>query len=311
MAEFTLTILGSNSAVPAHNRYPSAQYLKHYRSSFLIDCGEGTQFQMNRYHLKRGNLNHIFISHMHGDHYFGLVGLLNSLKLNNRTQELHIYGPPELDAIIRLQADYTDEQWPYPIIFHPHTFDKVYTLMESEYLSVQSIPLKHKIPCQGFLFREKPKPRKIVSSSIEKYGVLHEEIPAIKRGEDHITKAGERVANHLLTTDTPPSYSYAYCSDTVYDEELVKHVKGVDVLYHEATFMNDSEEKALLRFHSTARQAARIAKAAGVGQLIIGHYSAKYKNLDDLLREAREVFPNTQLAIEGRSFDIPVNLDSL
>ncbi len=305
MAEYTLTILGSNSAVPAHDRYPTAQFLKHKQSSFLIDCGEGTQFQLNKYHIKRGNLNHIFISHMHGDHYFGLVGLLNSFKLNNRQHELHIYGPPELDAIIRLQADYTDAQWPYPIFFHPHSFEGVDVLMENDSIRVHSIPLKHKIPCNGFLFREKPKLRKIVASSMEKYGVHHEEILAIKKGGDFVAASGEVIANALLTEDSSPSYSYAYCSDTMYDEELVQYVQGVDVLYHEATFKSDSEDKALLRFHSTARQAALIAKAANVGQLIIGHYSAKYKNLDELLTEAREIFPNTELALEGKVFDIP------
>lgn len=305
MAEFELTILGSNSAVPAHNRYPTSQFLKHYHSSILIDCGEGTQFQMNRFHVKRGRLNHILISHMHGDHYFGLVGLINSFRLNNRQQDLHIYGPPELEQIIDLQANHTDPDWPYAIHFHATRFEEVYTLFETDELEVSTIPLKHKIPCSGFLIREKTKARKILSNAIRHYGIPHQAIPAIKKGEDFVQPNGEVVSNHLLTTDPPPSYSYAYCSDTLYNEEIVPLIQGVDVLYHEATFKEESQEKAQLRFHSTAKEAARIAKLANAKQLIIGHYSAKYKDLSELHEEAKEVFPNTVLAIEGKAYSIP------
>lgn len=305
MAAFELTILGSNSAVPAHNRYPTSQFLKHYQSAILIDCGEGTQFQMNRFHIKRGRLNHILISHMHGDHYFGLVGLLNSFRLNNRKQDLHIYGPPALEQIIALQANYADPDWPYPIHFHPTRFEEVYTLFETDELEVTTLPLKHKIPCSGFLVKEKTKARKIVSEAIRTHGVPHQSIATIKKGEDYINPSGKLIPNDLLTSAPPHSYSYAYCSDTLYNEELVPLIKGVDVLYHEATFKEESKEKAALRFHSTAKEAAQIAKLAGAKQLIIGHYSAKYRDLDELLKEAQEVFPNTALAIEGRAYAIP------
>ncbi len=304
MAEFELTILGSNSAVPAHNRHPSAQFLKHHQTGILIDCGEGTQFQMNKYHIKRGHLNHILISHLHGDHYFGLVGLINSFRLNNRQHDLNIYGPPDLEQIIALQANHTDLDWPYRIRFQALRFEEVYTLFETDDFVVTTIPLKHKIPCSGFLIREKIKARKIVSDAIRQHGIPHQEISAIKRGGDYIKEDGSVIQNALLTANPPPSYSYAYCSDTLYDEELIPLIKDVDVLYHEATFKEDSKEKAALRFHSTAKEAASIAKQANVKQLIVGHYSAKYKDLGELLAEAQEVFPNTALAIEGNSYEI-------
>lgn len=304
MADFELTILGCNSAVPAHNRHPSAQFLRHKQTCMLIDCGEGTQFQMNKFHIKRGRLNHILISHLHGDHYFGLVGLINSFRLNNRQHDLHIYGPPELEQIIALQAKHKEDDWPYKIIFHALRFEEVYTLFETEDLEVSTIPLKHKIPCSGFLIKEKVKARKILSDAMREYSIPHQAIPGIKKGEDYIDNDGKRIENEKLSTDPPPSYAYAYCSDTMYNEDLLPWIAGVDVLYHEATFKEESKEKAALRFHSTAKEAASIAEQASVHQLIIGHYSAKYKDLSELLGEAQEIFPNTALAIEGKSYEI-------
>lgn len=305
MAAFKLTILGSNSAVPAHNRHPSSQVLRHNQTDILIDCGEGAQFQMNKFKIKRGRLNHILISHMHGDHYFGLVGLLNSFKLNNRQHALHIYGPPELEPIISLQTNYKDSNWPYPLHFYPIRMGEVYTLFETEELIVSTIPLKHKIACNGFLIREKVKARKVIAAAIRTYKVPNHTIKAIKNGEDFIQPTGDILHNELLTANPPDSFAYAYCSDTLYDESIVPLIKGIDVLYHEATFREESKDKAALRFHSTAKQAANIAKKAGVGQLIIGHYSAKYKDLFPLLLEAQEVFPATVLAKEGDSYSIP------
>tara|TARA_B110000483_G_scaffold91395_1_gene112858 strand:+ start:14551 stop:15474 length:924 start_codon:yes stop_codon:yes gene_type:complete len=305
MAAFNLTILGSNSAVPAHNRYPSSQVLRCNQMGILIDCGEGAQFQMNKFHIKRGRLDYILISHMHGDHYFGLVGLLNSFKLNNRQHAIHIYGPPELEPIISLQTNYKDSNWPYPLHFYPIRMEEVYTLFETEELIVSTIPLKHKIACNGFLIREKLKARKILAEAIRAYEIPNHAIKAIKNGEDFIQANGDVIHNGLLTANPPDSFAYAYCSDTLYDETIVPHIKGVDVLYHEATFGEESRDKAALRFHSTAKQAANIAKKAGVGQLIIGHYSAKYKDLSPLLLEAQEIFPATVLAKEGSNYSIP------
>tara|TARA_B100000497_G_scaffold124114_1_gene158017 strand:+ start:117 stop:1040 length:924 start_codon:yes stop_codon:yes gene_type:complete len=307
MAAFKLTILVSNSAVPAHNRHPSSQVLRHNQTGILIDCGEGTQFQMNKFHIKRGRLDYILISHMHGDHYFGLVGLLNSFKLNNREHALHIYGPPDLEPIISLQTNYKDSNWPYPLYFYPIRMEEVYTLFETEEISVSTIPLKHKIACNGFLIREKVKARKVIAAAIQAYEIPKHAIKAIKNGADFIQTTGDIIHNGELTANPPDSFAYAYCSDTLYDESIVPLIKGVDVLYHEATFREESKDKAALRFHSTAKQAANIAKKADVGQLIIGHYSAKYKDLSPLLLEAQEVFNATVLAKEGNSYNIPNN----
>lgn len=307
MSGFELTILGSNSAVPAHGRYPSAQIVKHNSSSILIDCGEGAQFQMNRYHVKRGNLDYILISHMHGDHYFGLVGLLNSMRLNGRTRELHVYGPPELDEIIRLQTHYDDGEWSFKLNFHALEFGKFQVIFESSDLIVSTIPLKHKLPCNGFLLKEKPKLLSIRAEALIEYEVPNTEIYPIKQGADFINSKGETIPNHLLTNKAKPSFSYAYCSDTLYDEDLLTYLEGVDLLYHEATFLKEDEEKAALRFHSTTWQAASIAKQAKVGHLLLGHFSAKYKDLQVYLEEAQACFPETSLAIEGNSYSIPFN----
>ena len=304
MSNLELIILGSNSAVPAHKRNPTAQILRNEQLSILIDCGEGTQFQLNKFHIKRGKLDYILISHMHGDHYFGLVGLLNSFRLNNRTSDLHIYAPPELEQIILLQANYLDEEWPFKVHFTPLKFGSSYLLFENDQFIVKTIPLNHRVPCNGFLIQEQAKPRKINSEAVAKHKVPHTAMASLKNGEDFINEEGMRIPNELLTENAPKSFSYAYCSDTLYDESLVPIIKGVDVLYHEATFMDDSKEKAALRFHSTTKEAASIAKKAEVGQLIIGHYSAKYKDLQPLLEEAKTVFFNTALAIEGQHYPI-------
>lgn len=300
MADFSVTILGSNSALPAYNRFPSAQFIQHKNTSFLVDCGEGTQFQLNRYHIKRGNLEYIFISHMHGDHYYGLVGLLNSFLLNNRQKPLYIFGPPELEKILLLQTHYDNERWTYPIHFHPiKNTETSYLLVETADLVIYTIPLQHKIPCTGFLFKEKPKVLSFDSAAIRKYGIHHTQIPAIKAGEDFVQEDGTIIKNELITTGRPPSYSYAYCSDTRYDESIIELIREVTVLYHEATFLQHDEQKAFDRFHSTTKQAAQIAKLANVHQLVVGHYSARYKDLSDFLSETQAVFKQTRLAIEG------------
>lgn len=313
MSNLELIILGSNSAVPAHKRNPTAQILKNENTSILIDCGEGTQFQMNRFHIKRGKLDYILISHMHGDHYFGLVGLLNSFRLNNRKTDLHIYAPPELEQIILLQANYKEDEWPFQVHFYSMSFGVSYQLFETKEFIVRTIPLNHRIPCNGFLITEQKKPRKIISEAIKKYGVPNSKINSLKDGEDYIDDSGKCIPNNLLTAEPSPSYAYAYCSDTKYCETLVPIIQGVTVLYHEATFMDDAKEKAALRFHSTTKEAAAIAKMANVGQLIIGHFSAKYKELEPLLEEAKSVFPNAALAIEGQHYSIEQgsSLDSL
>lgn len=300
MSEFKLTILGSNSAVPAHNRNPSAQILKHHNTSFLIDCGEGTQFQMNKFHIKRGKLDYVLISHMHGDHYFGLVGLLNSMQLNGRKTDLYIFAPPELETIILLQSNYKSEDWSFKIHFTPMTFNNgSYLLFETNKLEVYTIPLDHRVPCNGFLFKEKKKSRKVKADMLSHYNVPTKLIKSIKKGDDFITENGSVISNSELTEDAPKSKSYAYCSDTKYNESILPIIENVDLLYHEATFLKEDESKAFLRFHSTTNEAAIIAKKAKVQKLMIGHYSARYANLQVFLDEVQAVFPSSVLAIEG------------
>jgi ribonuclease Z len=304
MSDFELLILGSNAAVPAYNRFPTSQILQHKNLSILIDCGEGAQFQMNTFHVKRAHLDYILISHMHGDHYFGLVGLLNSLRLNGRKNDLHVYGPPELDPILRLQTHYHEDQEGFVLHFHPLEFGTSYKIFETDYLEIFTLPMHHKIPCNGFLFKEKPKMRKILPEALAKYQVPNTSILDIKKGADYVNDSGERIPNSLLTEAPPKAKSYAYCSDTMYNEALIPLIKGVDLLYHESTFLQESAEKAQLRYHSTTHEAAKIALKAGVKRLILGHFSAKYSDLSVFLDEAQSIFPNTALAIEGTRFPI-------
>lgn len=304
MSFFSLTILGCNSAVPAFDRFPTSQLLIYKNESILIDCGEGTQFQFSKFKIKRANLNYIFISHLHGDHYFGLVGLLNSLRLGGREAPLYIYGPPELEQIIKLQADFTREDWLYPVCFYPHSFGSSYKIAETKYLDVFTIPLEHRIPCNGFLFVEKPKLKKINAAALLKYNVPNTFIPQLREGKDFINDDGEKIANSVLTYEPDKPKKYAYCSDTVYNEEIIPIISGADLLYHEATYLSSEEDKAEKWNHSTAKQAAIIAKKANVDKLVLGHYSAKYFDLLPFKTEAQEIFENTDLAVDGITFEL-------
>lgn len=302
---FSVTILGSNSAVPTHKRYPTAQLLKHKQNKFLIDCGEGTQFQMIKYHIKRARLDNIFISHLHGDHYLGLVGLISTLMLNGRTEDLHIYAPAYLEKIIDVSLKSNrDKIWTFEIIFHALTFDESYKIFENDDLEIFTIPLDHKIECNGFLFKEKLGDRKIIAEKIKELEIPYVEINKIKKGADFVNKKGEIFTNDSLTLDPKKPKSYAYCSDTQYNESVLPIIEGVDLLYHESTFMHDLVEIAGERFHSTSIQAATIAKKAEVRKLAIGHFSARYSDLNDMLLEAQTIFKNTDLAIEGTVFEL-------
>lgn len=302
---FNVTILGSNSAVPAHKRYPTAQILQHKQNRFLIDCGEGTQFQMIKYHIKRSGLNNIFISHLHGDHYLGLVGLISTLMLNGRTEDLHIYAPAYLEEILDVNLKSNrDKVWTFNIVFHALTFDKSYKIFENNDLEVFTIPLDHKIDCNGFLFKEKLGDRKIIAEKIKEYNIPYAEINLIKKGADFKTKEGTIILNKDLTLNPDKPKSYAYCSDTKYNESVIPIIKGADLLYHESTFMHDLVEIASERYHSTSIEAATIASKAQVEKLAIGHFSARYRDLTPMLEEAQTVFSNTALAIEGTIFEI-------
>ena len=292
-----VTILGNNSAVPAHNRHPTSQVVQTAEHTFLIDCGEGTQMQMNTYKIRRNKINHIFISHLHGDHYFGLIGLLTSLALNNRLNDLHIYSPKKLKEIIRLQLDVAYSQLPYSL--HFHSLEEEGIIMEDKKVSVECFKVNHRIECWGFIFKEKKNPRKLIIKEVKKYRVPSSFYENLHQGEDYITDKNEVIRNEVLTTATTPPRSYAYCADTSYFESICEKIKGVDMMYHEATYLNELEEKAVSRFHSTSKQAASIAKKAEAKKLIIGHFSSMYDSLEKFKEEACEVFENTEIAEEG------------
>ena len=300
----TLKILGSNAAVPAHKRNQTAQFLGIMHHSFLIDCGEATQLQMKKYKIKVNRVNHIFISHLHGDHYYGLMGLISSMHLFGRKKELYIYGPPGLMEIITLQLKYSETCLNYRIVFKEWMPGISETLIDNEHLTVSTIPLNHRVNCSGFLFREKPKKRRINKNRLPK-SLTPLQIIALKNGDDITDAEGNLLyLNADVTYEPHPSFSYAYCSDTKYDESIITYIKGVDILYHEATFMDDMRDRAAKTYHTTTIQAAEIALKAQVEKLIIGHFSTRYKELNPLLTESRKVFKNTDLAIEGKSFEL-------
>jgi ribonuclease Z len=301
---FKITILGSSGAVPAYGRMPSSQFIEVQNHYFLFDCGEGSQLQLTRYNLYVHRIDHIFISHLHGDHYLGLMGLLFTLHLNRRATDLHLYSHKGLDEIILTQLKYSRSALNYKIIFHTITPGASEVLFEDSQLTVSAIPLAHKINCVGFLVKEKTKPRRIDKDMLPE-GFPVWKIPLLKSGEDIRDEAGSILyKNETLTRSPRRSRSYAYCSDTQYHEAILQHITGVDVLYHEATFMTEDIDKAKETMHSTAEEAARIAKKANVTKLLIGHFSARYKQLDGLLNEAKNYFTNTYLAQEGDTFVI-------
>lgn len=304
MSPFNLKILGSNSATPAYGRHHSAQLLTAGKYQFLIDCGEGTQERLSSAHINVWKINHIFISHLHGDHYLGLMGLLFTMHLLKRTHDLHLFGQKGLQEIILAQLKYSDSRLNYQIIFHELSPDKRHTIFENDYITVESFPLTHRIPCCGFIFKEKPKPYRINKEKIDE-GIPLKAIARLKQGNDFKDEeTGVLYKREEYTLAPRKSRSYAYCSDTSYNQSIVPYIKGVDLLYHEATFLMEKEEWAHKTYHSTTNEAAQIATHANAGQLIIGHFSARYKDLSPFLEEAKEVFPNTVLAIEGELFEV-------
>jgi ribonuclease Z len=300
---FQLTILGASGAIPAYGRFTTAQHLLLENRHFLIDCGEGTQHQLSKVNIPVQRISHIFVSHLHGDHYLGLMGLLFSMHLNHREAPLHLYSFKGLDEIILAQLKYSRSTLNYELCFHELTSDRK-VIFSDDVLTVETIPMDHRIPCCGFLFREKPKPRRIAREMLPDQFKL-QDILKLKSGSDIIDESGKILYyNKDLTLEPRPSRSYAYCSDTRYNPLLGSVVAGVDLLYHEATFMDTERTKAADTFHSTAIQAATLALSASVKKLIIGHFSARYRELDGLLAEAQSIFPSTELAIECRTFEI-------
>lgn len=295
-----VTILGNNSAIPSHNRHPTAQVLQTKDQLVLIDCGEGTQMQMSLYKIKRSRINHIFISHLHGDHYFGLIGLLNSLSLNKRTNDLHIYGPEKLQSIIEIQIDASGNGFPFTI--HFHKLEKEEILLETKKLSVECFKVNHRIECWGFIFREIKNARKIIPSEVNKYNVPKSFYENLHHGEDYVTAGKEVIKNEILTEPTEQPRSYAYCADTAFYDPIAEKIKNVDLVYHESTYLADLEKKASARFHSTSKQAAEIAKKAGAKKLLLGHFSSMYETLEKFKEEACEIFENTEIAEEGTCY---------
>lgn len=301
---FDLLVLGSSSAAPTTLRNPSAQLLNIAERFFLIDCGEATQIQLRKYKAKFQKIDHIFISHLHGDHFLGLPGFLSSMHLLGRKQEINIYCPKELKDIIDKINAVSETRMNYGIKWHFTKNDGLNKLFEDEKVEVHSFPLKHRIFCTGFLFKEKPLMRKIDKFKLDKNKISTAEINKLRRGEDVINEEGKKIKNKEVTLDPEPPRSFAYCSDTIYDESIVQYVKGVDLLYHESTFLNDKAQRATETFHSTAEQAARIAKAAGVKKLLLGHYSARYGDLEAFIEEAVPYFKDPLLASEGKKIKI-------
>ena len=296
-----LTILGCHSATPRVNAHPTAQYLEINSRHFLIDCGEGTQRQMRKYKVGFSKINHIFISHLHGDHFFGLIGLISTLGILNREKELHLFGPKGIKEVINLQLKYSKSYVKYDLIFHELNSKKSELIFEDEKVEVLTIPLHHRVYTNGFLFKEKENSRKLNMSEIRKFQEIEVcDYNNLKVGRDFTLTSGETIQNSLLTQDPKKPMSYAYCSDTSYKPDIVEIIKKSDLLYHESTFLSDKEDLATKTRHSTAKQAAVIAKKADVKKLILGHYSSRYKDISLFKKEAEEIFTNVTLAETGK-----------
>lgn len=304
MTDFDITILGSNSAIFNHGRHPTAQVVNINNACFLVDCGEGTQERLYENKIKWFKIDHIFISHLHGDHYFGLIGLLTTFNLLKRTAKLTVFGPKELKKIIDIQLRVSNTKMNYELKFVTTKDDEKRLLLDLPECSVYSIPLHHKLPTTGFLFAEKTEPRLLDLEKIKKYAIAKTDFKLLKQGLDVLDKDGRKVKNSAVTTKGKTPRSYAFCSDTMYHIPLVKAIKNVDLLYHEATFLHEDLQRAKETTHSTALQAAQIAKKANAKKLLLGHFSSRYIDLSVLENEAKTVFENVELAIEGGVFKV-------
>ena len=303
MALFQLNILGCGSAIPTARHNPSAQILDIRDNLFMIDCGEGAQLTMRKMRLKYNRLNHIFISHLHGDHCFGLIGLLSSMALQEKAGSVTIHIFEEGAELFDQQLKFFCRDIPFEIKFNVITPQRA-TIFESHAISIETIPLFHRVPCVGFLFKEKPKLRHLKGDMVKFYNIPIKELQGIKEGNDFITPDGVVVPNARLTTDADKVMSYAYCSDTAFNPKVAEMVAGVDTIYHEATYTNEFAHLASGRGHSTAQEAARIAQMAGASRLILGHFSKRYRDESPLINEATEIFPNTILANDGMRIDL-------
>ncbi|MFT5216355.1 MAG: ribonuclease Z [Glaciecola sp.] len=298
-----LTILGCYSATPRTNTNPTSQVLDIQNHLFLIDCGEGTQVELRRNKIKFARIKHIFISHLHGDHFFGLVGLISTFRLLTREADLHIYGPKGLKDIITLQMKLTESWTNYQLIFHELTSKDSQCVFEDDKVEVHTIPLNHRVYTNGFLFKEKENERKLNVTAAENEHINVAYYRKLKQGFDVLNEEGKLIKNELVTSDGKKPLSYAFCSDTMYDEAIIPIIKNVDVLYHESTFLDKNKKLAEPTKHSTAKQAATIAKKANVKRLILGHYSTRYNGINEFKVEANTVFDNVELAEDGKVFE--------
>ncbi len=297
-----LTILGCYAATPRTFTNPTSQVLQINGHLFLIDCGEGTQVELRRNKIKFSRIKHVFISHLHGDHCFGLVGLISTFRLLNRETELHVYGPKGIKQIITLQLKLSKSWTNYPLYFHELESNGPELIFEDDKISVETIPLNHRIYTNGFLFKEKIGPRKLLINEALNHNIDVSLYQSVKMGKDVISNDGKKIPNNLVTEDPDPPKSYAFCSDTAYYPEIIPQIKNTTVLYHESTFMEANEELAAPTKHSTAKQAALIAKEANVGKLILGHFSTRYNGIQGFQEEAISIFPEVELADDGKIF---------
>ena len=304
MNSFSVTILGSSSALPTSHRFPTSQVVRLNEQLYLVDCGEGTQIQLRKFGFKMGRINHIFISHLHGDHIYGLPGLISSLALYGKKGELHIYAHSELQPMMEGMMKFMNEITDLTVKYHPLNFKRNSIVLEDKRIRITSFPLKHRISCCGFLFQELSAELHLDKFALEKYDVPISQRANIKHGADLVLADGTIIPNEQLTHPASPARSYAFCTDTLYLPKILPTIQGVDLLYHEATFAGDLTDLAKKTFHSTSVQAAEIACSAKVKKLIIGHFSSRYKSVESLVEEARAIFPETHAANDGDVFEI-------
>jgi ribonuclease Z len=303
MLPFNVTILGSSSAVPSPARFTTSQLVSLNERLFLVDCGEGTQIQLQKFGKKMGRINHIFISHLHGDHIFGLPGLISSMSMGGKKGELHIYSHSDLQIILSTLMKFMNDL-DLKVTFHPLNLRRHDVVYEDDKIKVESFPLKHRIPCCGFIFREQPQDLHLCKEKVLELNIPFLDRIRIKKGADLLLPDGAIIPNKELTLPAEKPRSFAYCTDTVMMEKIIPIIEGVDLLYHEATFSDTAKELAEKTYHSTSKQAALIALKANVGKLIIGHFSSRYKNVKLLVDEARDIFPNTYAVNDGDNYDI-------
>ncbi len=302
--KFEILVLGNSSATPMYDRHPTAQILNFNEQYYLIDCGEGTQMQLHRFGIRSNKISHIFISHLHGDHYLGLVGLLSSMNLHGRKSDLHLFGPAPLIEIIELQLRYSDTHLQFKLFFHPTNPSSTEVILQTNAMTVTSFPLVHRVETTGFRFDESKRPATLIKEEIAQLEIPTVFLPMLKMEMDCTDIDGTVYRWQELTVPGPAARSYAYCSDTKAFEDYLHDIQGVDLLYHETTFMHDLVDRARETFHSTALQAAQVATQVGAKKLLMGHYSARYKELEPLLEEAKFEFVNSTLSFEGNWYKV-------